>query len=667
MNRMKKIQSKIVTVIVLAIFIAATINAVVGGGITRFSTFTALEKTMSETAEVAALAAQNMISTYTSTISEIATNPILTSLESTDKERQEFIDEKVATYYMRYGGFADVGGYDEYHQYDVSAEAFFQKSIAGETYMSTPYILSNGTDCCLIVSAPVYNQDSIIGILYFSCDTYILQSIIESVEIGELGDSYVLDSTGTTIAYNDLTNVLAKENIIAQSKEQPKDKGLKSLAAIEQEMIAGKTDVKTYTYQDGRKYIQSYTPIPGTDGWSIAITIDEKEFMHSALIGNLVQLAILILIIFIGLLAAVRIGRSIADPIVKCTKRLKLLAKGDLHTPMPDVTTQDEVKTLAESMNDLTESFRSILKEAGSTLEKIADGDLTENSLQVSYPGDFAVLQDYFRMIHQKLNETMHGIVTAANQVSTGAEQVSYTGSILANGSSDQANAIELLSGDIGKLSVGISNTAKGAEDAKSVSSTAKQQLLNGVTAMNHLIKSVQDIEKKSDEISKIIMNIEEIASQTNILALNAAIEAARAGESGKGFAIIADNVRELAVKSAAATQSTADLIHQTVDATHKGSELAEVTSRELQQVIEGAAVSVSHIEHIADEVIRQSEAVSLINERVEEISSVVESNTASSEESAATAEELSRQADIMKKLVSKFRLDDSFKENLLP
>ena len=166
--------------------------------ISRRSTLTALEQTLTETTDLAALAARNMIETYTLTIAEIASSPILTSELSSDSEKQDFLQTKVDAYFMRFAGMADLQGKDAILGTDVSGEPFFQAAVQGGSYMSTPYT-QNG-EMYLVVSAPVTVEGRVTGVVYFGCDTSILQSIISEIQIGEDGDAYILDKEGTTIA-----------------------------------------------------------------------------------------------------------------------------------------------------------------------------------------------------------------------------------------------------------------------------------------------------------------------------------------------------------------------------------------------------------------------------------------------------------------------------------
>lgn len=198
---MRKIQTKIIAIVVLATVCVSMIAGIVSTMVTRYSTTSALEKNVLETAELAAMAAENKISTYVLTVAEMASNPILVDENVSPEEKQAFIQERTDAYYMRFGGMADTDGYDVVHDVNISEEPFFQAAVQGNGYMSTPYI--DGEDIYLMVAAPIREGDAVKGVLYFQCDTDILQSIIEGLKIGEEGEAYILDKEGTTIAYVD--------------------------------------------------------------------------------------------------------------------------------------------------------------------------------------------------------------------------------------------------------------------------------------------------------------------------------------------------------------------------------------------------------------------------------------------------------------------------------
>lgn len=642
--------------VVLATLCVSSIAGLMGTLVTRYSTTSALEKNLLETAELAALAAENMISTYTLTIAEMASNPILSDETVSPEDKQAFIQERADAYYMRFGGLADTDGYDAAHGTDISAEPFFQAAVQGNSYMSEPYI--DGTDMFLVVSAPVREGDTVKGVLYFQCDTYILQSIIEGLQIGEEGEAYILDKNGTTIAYVDQETVMSQENVIREAAENPADEGLQTVAAIESRMVAGEIGVERFYYAaDHSNNMQSYAPIPGTDGWSIAVTIDEDEFMRPAYYGNFFQIIICVTSCILVIMISLKVSHSIASPVVRCAKRLQALSQGDLKSEVVKVKGRDETRILADSTAQLVGDFGTIVNEIREVLAAIADGDLSREISGQRYPGDFAVLWDSLHVISEKLNGTMAGIISASDQVSAGSDQVASTAEVLSQGAVEQTESVEELSGTISDMSTEAKGIAQMTGQAKDVVNEAGKKLQESGEYIDSLNQAMSEITESSGEISRIIDTIENIAFQTNILALNAAVEAARAGTSGKGFAVVAEEVRSLAIKSDQAAKATKELIEHSTKAVGGGSLVVERVTESVITAVELAGQVVERMELVAEAVEKQTDEIGQVAAGIERISDVVQTNSATAQESAATSQELSGQAEMLKRLVGSFRL----------
>ncbi len=653
---MKKIQMKIMLMVMAATLGVSIINSMQSVKTTRSSTISAIEKTLTETTELAASTAQNMISTYTLTIAEIASNPTLYDPKTSLEQKQEFIQSKVEAYYMRFGGMADAEGYDAVHDVDISGEPFFQEAVNGANYMSSPYVV--GDDMFLVVSAPVKEGDTVHGVLYFQCDTYILQSIVEEIQIGEEGESYILDKNGVTIACGDKQAVVEQENIIKEAASNPRNRDLQTLAAVEKKMIAGESGIAFYSYEeDHSNNIQGYTPIPGTDGWSVAVTMDEDEFMHDAYVGNRKQIAAAVVLCIVVILISTVLSLSIARPIVRCAERLRGLAEGDLKSPVPEVRSKDEVHILAESIASLIENFRSIVNEVGTVLGAIANGDLTKEAVNADYPGDFGDLQNYLRIINEKLNSTLGGIVEAAVHGSSGAGQMASSSSMLSQGAVEQSSAVEQLSVTMSDMERDAEKTDGSVMGAKEAVDYAGAQLQESGRYIESLNQAMNLIMTSTNEISHIIDTIEDIALQTNILALNASVEATRAGAAGKGFAVVAGEIRELAAKSDEAAKATMELIKGSIEAADGGNEVVEKVTESVTNVVTKSVRIGEQMSVVSEAIQRQTGAIGQVSEALSQISNVVQSNTAAAEESAVTSRELSEQAARLQQLVSGFSL----------
>ncbi len=261
------------------------------------------------------------------------------------------------------------------------------------------------------------------------------------------------------------------------------------------------------------------------------------------------------------------------------------------------------------------------------------------------------------RGINKTLTRITQGMDEGANQVASASSQVSSSSQAMAEGASQQAASIEESSSSMEEMSSMTKKNAENAGQADSLMQDANQVVQRANASMDQLIKSMQDISKASEETSKIIKTIDEIAFQTNLLALNAAVEAARAGEAGAGFAVVADEVRNLAMRAAEAAKNTAQLIEGTGKKVHEGSRLVTTTNEEFAQVAQSAAKVGQLIAEISAASKEQSSGIEQVNIAITEMDKVVQQNAANAEESASAAEEMNAQAEQLRDYVGELVL----------
>lgn len=393
---------------------------------------------------------------------------------------------------------------------------------------------------------------------------------------------------------------------------------------------------------------------------SEADTVTYQTTLQRAITATTAVTVVSFIINIIACLSLVTYVMSrIVRPIQIITANSQLLSQGKLDFEI-DVPNKDEIGILAGSLNQAAKTLSMYISDISVNLNAIARGDLTTEAADFEYVGDFIEIRTSTDVILKQLNETMAQIQTVAVQVGNGADQVSSGAQALAQGATEQANEIDNLVNTVNLVSEQINDNAQSANTTSTQVSQVGEQIEQCNQQMHEMSHAMDNISSCSNEIGHIIKTIEDIAFQTNILALNAAVEAARAGTAGKGFAVVADEVRNLAAKSGEAAKSTSKLIEETLRAVDNGVQLTESTQKALSEVVVGAQEVVAQVTEISRASVKQADSIGGISEGISQISSVVQTNSASSEESAAASEELSSQSQVLRDLLSKFKLKTS-------
>jgi methyl-accepting chemotaxis protein len=542
--------------------------------------------------------------------------------------------------------------------------AYIKKALNGEVNVSDLLVSRVTNKVVLMYAAPIERDGKVVGALIGRRDGNAISETIDDIGYGNEGYSYIINGNGTIIAHPDRGKVLNQFN---PTKEMEKNKSLTSMSNLFQKALKDKQGVTTYSFE-GNDLYAGYAPIKNTD-WIFITTANKSEVLSAIPTLERTILIITSVILFISIAIAYLIGNSIAKPIIKTIKHSEKIANLDITEDVSEsfLKKGDEIGALAQALQSIINNLRDIIDKVSNSSEAVtaASEELTATSQQSA----IAV---------EEVSKTVEEIAMEASEqarfTEEGSSKATLLGEIIEK---DQETVRNLNTASIKVTEV----VNEGLNDIDTLSKITEES--------NNATKEIYEVILKtnasSDKIGQASNVISSIAEQTNLLALNAAIEAARAGESGRGFTVVADEIRKLAEQSSTSTKEIDGMVNElqanAKNAVKTMERLSNISKEQANSVItnrnkymlisEAMKESVKVVNHLnvsgkemektKYEILDILEKLSSIAEEgaaaTEEVTASMEEQAASIEEIASSSESLSNLSQNLQTIIMKFKI----------
>ena len=475
----------------------------------------------------------------------------------------------------------------------------------------------------------------------------LLNDVISSINLGKSGMAYMVNREGIVTGHPDQSLALGGSTL-AQLSDGNKE-------AVER-VTTGETGAVEFPV-GGEQMLAAFSPIRGTQ-WSLVIQIPKSDYSHFINGAMLVSFTATLAVLLVSILLVLRLARSISRPVKGVTERMVALSNGDLHTQVRSVRTGDELELMTRTLDATLESMNRYISDIQQVLTQVAEGDLRTGP-RVDYKGDFVLIRGSLQTITESMNETLLGFRDAADRLTDMAEQLSGQSVQLHQASLEQNQSAEELVSEVTHVKDQLADVKESSSQTRSQTEEITQRIRNANEQMAALSSAMDDISANAQQITKIAKDIEDIAFQTNLLALNASVEAAHAGEAGSGFAVVANEVKQLADKSAKAAQSATRMVNNTKTIIQNGVVLTADTADSLR-AISGVSAQISTIsDQLAQAVEGQESALTVMEARIDNISAIADRNLQNAGETEQSSGTLAKEAEALQSHVRKFVLKE--------
>ena len=573
---------------------------------------------------------------------------------------------RVCTNIKKLDGKRAIGTYIPAVNPDGTENRVIKTVISGETYFARAYVVNAWY---ITIYKPIKDSNNnIIGVLYvgirqdtakdfdeaitkFSLPNNGYAFVSNGIKSRDFSGKVIFHKDSSEIDKNYLTNDGADQkdilsNLIESAIKAGNGKSVSTIGTL--------TDPKSGDKQDIIAASIFFEPFD----WVITVVSDKHDF--SAITGHvknsldqilLVVLATGIVVLIVSIIITYFILRGITRPITKAVRIMHSIERGNIAVRMEHKST-DEVGELSVSIDNMLRH----LENNSRVTQHIAEGNLAEEIEIVSEDDAFGIALSHML---SSLNEVLGSTKQASKNTSIAANEINRASASLSASTHSSVASLDEVCEQLNDMDKQAEHVAEIANKTEGFTSEVLEAAKLGNSGMEEMMEAMQGIQSSSDDITKIIKTIDDLAFQTNLLALNAAVESARAGIHGKGFAVVAQEVKSLANRSAKAAEETTSLVLESKNKVDLGSRIAVHTQEDLIQINESVNQVISLIHELTEDSLSQRNRIEIVNKEVHDLRGAVFSNTEAAEETSSTATELAAQAQSLDELLSHFTIKD--------
>ncbi|HOO32294.1 MAG TPA: methyl-accepting chemotaxis protein [Thermotogota bacterium] len=619
-----RIKARSVNGIMLKTLVPAVVVALIVAGIIIVSNvrIQSQQSTISLTEEITTLSNTNVQEWLTGIVSELKIVASSSDIKSMEKNNYlPYLKELGKNSLYESVFVADLSGKAFTHagkEADISQRDYFKEVLrTQQDHISNAMISIVSEKPIFLISFPVWNtSNKMVGVFGASVKLDSLSEKLTSHKTGEGRIVFIVDGNNQTIVHPDSQFIM--NFIVRESSEV----GYSDLDAIGEAMASGKSGLGTYKNDEGISYNIIYQPIPGTPNWSIGVL--QPTAQQNSLSNNVTWLIIIVFVIIIALTVFFTVIFS-----KELTKSLKLLSKamkkiadynltsGDKEDPefktklIQHSKSQTEVGDMVRSLMDLHNNLRELVRKISLQSEAISQSATALSAVSKEQFEASEEMQSQAQTVDSNVQNTSASI----EEVTSGIQEVAASAQDVSTNSQNLAQEIE--------------QTEQAVQNGQLELSKQKSRMTAVESQNKATSELVTDVAEKANNVQEIVNTISSIAEQTNLLALNAAIEAARAGEAGKGFAVVADEIRKLAEESKKASLNIANILNEIDEGASNANDAVKKTVILYEKLAEGTKMVSTEFDRISNSMVS-------VNGKVESLLGTSEEQSASAEEMAA-------------------------------